>query len=147
LRRLIDWRVSGFATGRHDAVGRNPFAVEIPWYFACIDRRFERQGFVNGFDRTGFFNPLWIARHLVFIQCFSGQFVAIQWSLIGIGVDSFVHIVPLFVNYAIQNFIPYHWRFLENAVFFGVDGNLLCLWRGLVRLNRYNVSSARLVCG
>lgn len=48
-----------------------------------------------------------------------GQFAAIQWSLIGIGVGSFVHIVSfaLFVNYEIQNFIPYHWRFLANAVF------------------------------
>lgn len=45
-------------------------------------------------------------------------------------MGSFVHIVPfaLFVNYATQNFIPYHWRFLANA-FFGVNGNLLCLWR------------------
>lgn len=30
-----------------------------------------------------------------------------------------MHIVPfaLFVNYAIHNFIPYHWCFLANAVF------------------------------
>ncbi len=104
-------------------LGGSLYAIEIPWYFAWIELRFNKQGIGNSIKRAiaaqAFFNPLWIARHLAFIQFFSGQFAAIQWSLIGIGVDSFVHIVPfaLFVNYAIQNFIPYHWRFLANAVF------------------------------
>jgi len=104
-------------------LGGTLYAIEIPWYFSWIERRFEKKGIVNGIKRAvaaqAFFNPLWIARHIAFIQCFSGQFAAIQWSLIGIGVDSFVHIVPfaLFVNYVIQNFISYHWRFLANAVF------------------------------
>jgi len=55
-------------------LGGSLYAVEIPWYFAWIERHFERQGFEwveTGFDCAGFFNPLWIARHLAFIQCFS----------------------------------------------------------------------------
>jgi hypothetical protein len=107
-------------------LGGSLYAIEIPCYFAWIERRFEKQGFVNGLKRAitaqAFFNPLWIARHLAFIQCFSGQFAALQWNLIGIGVDSFIHVAPLalFVNYAIQNFVPYHWRFLASAVFSAV---------------------------
>ena len=104
-------------------LGGTLYAIEIPWYFAWIERRFEKQGMVSGIKRAlmaqAFFNPLWIARHLAFIKCFSGQFATIQWNLIGIGLDSFVHIAPyaLLVNYVIQNFLPYSWRFLASAVF------------------------------
>ena len=104
-------------------LGGTLYAIEIPWYFAWIERRFEKQGMASGIKRTlmaqAFFNPLWIARHLAFIKCFSGQFATIQWNLIGIGLDSFVHIAPyaLLVNYAIQNFLPLSWRFLASAVF------------------------------
>ena len=104
-------------------LGGTLYAIEIPWYFAWIERRFEKQGIEHGIKRAlmaqAFFNPLWIARHLVFIKFFSGQFAMIQWNLIGIGLDSFVHIIPyaLLANYAIQNFIPYRWRFLASAVF------------------------------
>jgi len=62
-------------------LGGTLYAVEIPWYFAWIERRFERQGIVNWLKRAviaqAFFNPLWIARHLAFIHCFTGQFAAI----------------------------------------------------------------------
>ena len=104
-------------------LGGTLYAIEIPWYFAWIERNIDKQGMVNDIKRTliaqAFFNPLWIARHLAFIKCFSGQFAQIQWSLIGTGLNSFVHIAPyaLSANYLIQNFIPYRWRFLASAVF------------------------------
>lgn len=104
-------------------LGGTLYAIEIPCYFAWIERRFKEQGIVNGIKRAliaqAFFNPLWIARHIVFIKCFSGQFASVQWGLIGIGLDSFVQIAPfsLLANYTIQNFIPYPWHFLAGAAF------------------------------
>jgi hypothetical protein len=104
-------------------LGGTLYAIEIPGYFAWIERSFKKRGIVNAITRAliaqAFFNPLWIARHIAFIKCFSGQFAAIQWNLIGMGMDSFVQIVPfsLLVNYAIQNVIPYNWRFLTSAFF------------------------------
>ena len=104
-------------------LGGSLYALEIPRYFAWIERRFKKPGIKNGIKRAllaqAFFNPLWIARHLAFINFFSGQFAAIQWNLISIGLDSFVQIVPftLLVNYAIQNYIPPIRRFSASAVF------------------------------
>lgn len=104
-------------------LGGSLYAIEIPLYFAWLKHRFGKQGFVNGIKRAllaqAFFNPLWIARHLAFINFFSGQFAAIQWNLIGIGLDSFMQILPvtLLVNYVIQNFIPHSWRFFASAGF------------------------------
>jgi hypothetical protein len=104
-------------------LGGSLYAIEIPLYFAWLKHRFDKQSFVNGIKRAllaqAFFNPLWIARHLAFINFFSGQFAAIQWNLIGTGLDSFMQILPvtLLVNYVIQNFIPHSWRFFASAVF------------------------------
>lgn len=104
-------------------LGGTLYAIEIPRYFAWIERSFEKPGIANSIKRAllaqAFFNPLWIARHLAFIKCFSGQFAAIQWNLIGIALDAFVQVIPfaLLVNYTIQNFIPYGWRFLASAAF------------------------------
>jgi hypothetical protein len=104
-------------------LGGTLYAVEIPCYFSWIERRFNKQGISNGIKRAlvaeAFFNPLWIARHIAFINCFSGQFAALQWNLIDMGLDSFIHILPLalLANYVIQNLIPYTWRFLASATF------------------------------
>jgi hypothetical protein len=104
-------------------LGGTLYAIEIPWYFAWIDRHFKQPGIVNKIKRTlsaqAFFNPLWIARHIALIKLFSGQFSSIQWDLLDIGLASFIQIVPfaLLVNYAIQNLIPFRWRFFVNAIF------------------------------
>jgi hypothetical protein len=119
-------------------LGGTLYAVEIPQYFAWIKRRFKKPGIKNSIKRAllaqAFFNPLWIARHLAFINFFSGQFAAIQWNLIGIGLDSFVQIIPftLLVNYAIQNFIPPYPAFFSKCCFLDFNGNLLRLKRGFV---------------
>jgi hypothetical protein len=104
-------------------LGGSLYAIEIPCYFAWIERRFNKPGITNGIKRAVaaevYFNPLWIARHIAFINCFSGQFAALQWNLIDVGLDSFIHILPLalLANYVIQNLIPYTWRFLASASF------------------------------
>jgi len=66
-----------------------------------------------------YFNPLWIARHLLFIRCFSGQWEAVSTDLLRLGTSSFLANIPLafLANYLIQNKLPSDWRFLSSAVF------------------------------
>ncbi|MGR9116569.1 MAG: hypothetical protein ACU85E_12445 [Gammaproteobacteria bacterium] len=104
-------------------LGGSLYAIEIPCYFAWIERRIKPSSVINRITRAllaqAFFNPIWIARHILLIKCFSGRFSDIHWQLIGFGFDAFEHIFPFAfcVNYAIQNFIPLAWRFLASALF------------------------------
>ena len=106
------------------AVGGFLYALEIPAYFRFIERRTASVHGVRGaLCRTGlamlYFNPLWIARHLLFIQVFSGNWDGVGWSLLRTGLYSFSVNVPIAfaANYLIQNRIPLGWRFLSSAVF------------------------------
>ncbi len=107
-------------------LGGTLYALEIPAYFRWIDRRFTGVGRGVQIKRMmvaqAFFNPFWIARHIVFINSFSGQFEQISWGLIAVGGASFINILPvaLTANYWIQNKISYRWRFFANAVFSAV---------------------------
>lgn len=102
-------------------VGATLYATEIPSYFRWIDRRFGRPSQWNPLKKAllaqAFFNPLWIARHLLLIRLFSARWGEIDWHLLSIGLDSFLHIVPvgLMMNYLIQNKVPLAWRFLASA--------------------------------
>ncbi|MCL7421886.1 MAG: hypothetical protein M8364_13385 [Methylobacter sp.] len=104
-------------------LGGTLYAIEIPAYFAWLERRFGRRDYAGRIKRAlmaqAFFNPLWIARHLALIHCFSGRFADVQWHLLNVGLASFVRIVPvgLVANYVIQHFIPLRWRFPASAVF------------------------------
>jgi len=104
-------------------LGGTLYAYEIPRYFAWIERNIKPSNVWGRFTRAllaqAFFNPLWIARHLALIYFFSGRYSDIDWNLLGIGLDSFVRIVPfaLCANYIIQNRIPLSWRFLCSALF------------------------------
>lgn len=102
-------------------VGATVYATEIPSYFRWIHSRFGMPGRWNPLKRAllaqAFFNPLWIARHLLFIRLFSGRWSELDWQLLSIGLDSFLHIVPvgLPMNYLIQNRVSLTWRFLASA--------------------------------
>lgn len=104
-------------------IGATLYATEIPAYFRWIDRRFSKAGRWNRLKRAllaqAFFNPLWIARHLLFIRLCSKRWTEIDWHLLAIGWDSFLHIVPigLLMNYVIQNLVPLNWRFLASACY------------------------------
>ena len=65
------------------AVGGTLYALEIPSYFAWIDRRVPEGGSLRSkLARAGlallFFNPLWIARHLLLIKLFSLDWQTIE---------------------------------------------------------------------
>ena len=105
-------------------VGATFYAFEIPNYFDWIVKKTEHlKGLKATLTKTGlaimYFNPLWIARHLLFIKLFSGEMEAIGWNLMQIAFWSFVVNIPIsfIANYIIQNRFKLKWRFLGSAVF------------------------------
>ena len=104
-------------------LGATLYAIEIPAYFRWLDRYFNQPGYSSAIKRmfmaAAFFNPLWIARHLVFINIFSDQWHNISLHLLSIATSSFIYCLPvaLPVNFLIQNSIPLSWRFFASSVF------------------------------
>ncbi len=108
-------------------VGATVYAFEIPNYFDWIVKKTQSlKGLKATLTKTGlailYFNPLWIARHLLFIKFFSSQFEAIGFNLLEIALWSFLVNIPIsFVaNYIIQNRFKLKWRFLGSALFSAV---------------------------
>ena len=105
-------------------VGATFYAFEIPNYFDWIVKKTNH---LNGLKATlsktalaiMYFNPLWIARHLLFIKIFSGQFDTIGWNLLTIAFWSFLAniLISFVANYMIQNRFKLKWRFLASAIF------------------------------
>jgi hypothetical protein len=104
------------------------YALEIPAYFKWIDK-VTLKGQVGKIKiKTAiirmslaqlFFNPLWIARHMLFIHLFTGNYSAIQPNLIISGSISFLYALPvtLIVNYLTQNLVGVKYRFIVTALF------------------------------
>jgi hypothetical protein len=124
---LAAWVVDEFSLTRLLGLmllGSTLYALEIPNYFRWIDRQIaDRRSPAAACRRTllalAYFNPLWIARHLFFINLFSAQWQDIGWHLLLIGGQSFLLNIPtaFMANYCIQNKLPYRWRFTASAVF------------------------------
>lgn len=105
-------------------IGATIYAIEIPNYFDWIERRVKStEGWIPLFKRTLlallYFNPLWISRHLLFINILSNYLHNIKINLLYIGLTSFVVNIPIsfIANYYIQNKIKLKNRFLASAVF------------------------------
>jgi len=105
-------------------LGAGLYAWEIPTYFNYLARRFSGNNSTNALKRTLcsalFFNPLWIARHLLFIQVFSGQWQFISFtSILTLAIWSFIYCFPvsLLFNYLIQNRLALRWRFFASSIF------------------------------
>ena len=108
-------------------IGATIYALEIPNYFKWIDNKVINDGsFKASFLRASmamlYFNPLWIARHILFVKLISRQYDQISWNLLSIGWKSFLFNIPisLAANYMIQNKIPLKHRFLASAIFSGL---------------------------
>ena len=105
-------------------LGATLYAIEIPNYFAWIERKTK---YILGIKKTLakaglamlYFNPLWIARHLLFIKLFSGNMDQIDMTLLTIAGLSFLVNIPIsfIANYIIQNKIRLDWRFMASALF------------------------------
>ncbi len=105
-------------------IGATIYAFEIPNYFEWIVKKTtDLKGIKATLTRTGlailYFNPLWIARHLLFIKLFSGELESIGWNLLEIAFWSFLAniLISLIANYIIQNKFKLQWRFLASAIF------------------------------
>ncbi len=111
-------------------VGGLIYSLEIPAWFCYINERY------RGMQRTLmamlYFNPLWIARHLLFIFFFSGQISMVHWSILTIALKSFAVNLPVAfaANYIIQNKLPLNWRFFSSAVF----SSLMAIYYALSRV-------------
>ena len=76
-------------------IGATVYAFEIPNYFDWIVKKTKHLiGLKASLFKTGlailYFNPIWIARHLLFIKLFSGQLDAIGWHIFEIALWSFL---------------------------------------------------------
>jgi len=119
-------------------IGATIYAFEIPNYFQWINSRMIRQeGFWQSLIKTGlailYFNPLWIARHLLLIQLFSGQWHAVSWDILRIASWSFLVNIPLLLiaNYIIQNMINLKYRFQASAFFSAIMAVFYALSKAL----------------
>ncbi len=108
-------------------VGATVYAFEIPNYFNWIAKKVahpqnNKQKLLRASLAMLYFNPLWIARHILFIQLFTRQFNQINISILTVGTFSFLANIPvsLGANYLIQNKIPLKNRFIASAIFSGV---------------------------
>jgi len=108
-------------------IGATLYAIEIPNYFSWIDKKMNGQsGIRTSMIRATlsmlFFNPIWIARHILFIKLFMFQFDQIGWGLLWVGTLSFVVNIPISLgaNYIIQNKIALQNRFIASAIFSGI---------------------------
>lgn len=129
-------------------IGASIYAIEIPIWFRIIEtsrfnfkkNKSEKNLFYRQNSDTDYkfspvskmllavlyFNPLWIARHMFFIQLFlfiekGGNFKIIDTFLkmIPLATMSFVSniIVVIIGNYIIQNKINLKYRFISSAIF------------------------------
>ncbi len=108
-------------------IGATVYAFEIPNYFRWIDKQTQgKTGWKASLKRTLlamlYFNPLWIARHILFIKLITGAYDEIGWGLLMVGTISFLVNVPisLVANYLIQNKVGLKHRFLASAIFSGL---------------------------
>lgn len=108
-------------------IGMTVYAFEIPNYFKWIDKKTTgMEGLKLSLSKTAlailYFNPLWIARHLLFIKLFSQNLDAINWELLNIALISFIVNIPIsfIANLIIQNKIPLKGRFVASAIFSGL---------------------------
>ena len=106
------------------AIAATLYALEIPNYFAWIEKKTKdlkrvKKTLVKTLLAILYFNPLWIARHLLFIKLFSGNFHQINLNLLEIACLSFLVNIPIsfIANYLIQNKVKLHWRFFASAIF------------------------------
>jgi hypothetical protein len=125
LHEFSVYRLLGIAV-----VGGLVYSLEIPAWFSCINGRYS--GLKRTLMATLYFNPLWIARHLMFIYLFSGEMSIIDWSLFSVALKSFAINLPLAIaaNYIIQNKLPLSLRFFYSAVF----SSLMAIYYALSRV-------------
>lgn len=131
IAQIILGEVNYWRVGILALVGCFLYSFEIGKWFGYIDKKFKNP-FLKTCLAVAYFNPLWIARHFLFIelathpQLFSNtnDFGQLVLRLIESGTKSFVGaiLISLPANYLIQNKAPLKNRFLLSAVFSALMG-------------------------
>ena len=105
-------------------IGATLYAIEIPAYFKWIEKKVpSEEGLLPKIQKTLlailYFNPLWVARHLLLIKLFSLQVDQINFELVQIAWLSFLGTIPISIlaNYIIQNLIKLDWRYIGSSIF------------------------------
>jgi hypothetical protein len=106
-------------------LGATLYAIEVPNWFLLIDtwtserKKDWKTGAMRMALALAYFNPLWIARHILFIHLFTGNFAAISWSIFPTAGMSFLTNIPLTLlgNYVIQNKVKFEWRYVGSSIF------------------------------
>ncbi|WP_345235522.1 hypothetical protein [Hymenobacter saemangeumensis] len=110
-------------------VGGLLYSTEVPAYFRWLDARVPARAEGSQLRKTSraaltllYFNPLWIARHYVFLGVFGGAAETLSLALLPAAGRSFLLNAPvsLVANYYIQNRVTTSRRFVASAVFSGV---------------------------
>ncbi len=99
------------------------YSIEIPFTLQWLNKKFVKDDIkikiLKSILFTLYFNPLWIARHLLILNLFKGSYDQITWQLLGIGFSSFIYsfLFTLPANYIIINLIPQKYKFPITALF------------------------------
>lgn len=108
-------------------IGGTVYAFEIPNFYAWLEKRTEfyadtKKWIAKTLWATVYFNPLWIARHMLFIAVLNLQFSSISWSILTVALASFLWSLPVTFlgNYLIQNKFSLKNRFIASSVFSGL---------------------------
>ena len=106
-------------------IGATIYTFEIPNYFRWIDKKCRtykglKQQLLKTLYALLYFNPLWIARHLLFIEVLT--FGSVSMDIISTALKSFLVNIPisLFANFFIQNQIKITNRYIASAIFSGI---------------------------
>lgn len=108
-------------------IGGLLYSLEVPNYFKWIDKKFDKEK--NKLNKSIrvimallYFNPLWIARHIMLLSIFMGKAQELSFDIVRIASISFLWNIPVSItaNFVIQNKITYKWRFLASAIFSGL---------------------------
>jgi hypothetical protein len=131
IAQLILGEVNFYRTGIFAIVGCFIYSFEIGKWFGYLEKKIK-----NPFLKTGlavlYFNPLWIARHFLFIELAlhpnlfttGAGFLELLINAIQAGSRSFAGaiLISFLANYLIQNRVPLKNRFLFSAVFSALMG-------------------------
>jgi len=122
--------VGEFSIGRCLGIfltGSTLYAWEIQTYFRWIEKKIKpmssrKKKWVNTTLALVYFNPLWIARHLLIVYLISGNASEISTALLVSATIAFLVNIPLSIvaNFIIQNKVDLHYRFWASAVFSGL---------------------------
>lgn len=108
-------------------IGGTVYAFEIPNFFAWLEKRTAnytdtKKWIAKTNWATLYFSPLWVARHMIFIQILVGKWSDLSWNILIVAFWSFLFSLPVTYigNYLIQNKISMKYRFIGSSIFSGI---------------------------